>query len=683
MKNLLLTMLLAVGLSLSVNAQVANVKVKVTPLGDKLEGRHEVPFSSTTSDILVNENFEAMTKGTPEAPDFDTPLASLDYDVAINLELTHGLQWYGHKVYQAGGALAMQSLSMDQCILNTPRMDYSGSVKLTFITRALKSTWTDEEGKLMEDGSAHLIVGISDEQGRKIETNQTTSNLADLQMYEDMGWSEVTIEFDNYSAYNGVSIVFAGTRTLLLDDIKITSSCNEFIAAPYVTGVTDITETSFTIHWEKVRKSYNYYVWLYTYDGKDPETGEDKYSIVFPKELLAQIEATPDMTIEDYIEDMGGIDSPYLKYDIVNRHGDLSYTFTDLDPEKEYCFAVMSHNVSMFSDKKLHKVEQLPTPQVLDPTDFTESSFKANWTKVGRADNYDVSLYGVTVVDNDDDNYELLREDFDKTSEYTKATEITSATPCTPDMTLDDLTSLPGWSVNGPLAMETPEGEQIPLCYMLDGYFGCGMNLTLSSPELYVANNDYIKVDMHVKCENANAPIVIQFAGSLYMANLDGNNDAVASLEMPTNGLEKAKLEMACSDPEGLPLYIDYISITQPVKKGNVILTSLGTTQIPAGETSLVFNDLDKQNFSVFAYDVTATKTDGRTSVPSKRMFVDFVNKKTYDLNTTDIGCIGTVNGDVHEVARYTIDGVRLNAPAKGINIIRYSDGTTKKVIVK
>ena len=60
-------MLFAAGLSLSVSAQVANVKVTVTPLGDKFEGRHEVPFSSTTSDILVNENFEAMTKGTPEA----------------------------------------------------------------------------------------------------------------------------------------------------------------------------------------------------------------------------------------------------------------------------------------------------------------------------------------------------------------------------------------------------------------------------------------------------------------------------------------------------------------------------------------------------------------------------------------------------------------------------------------
>ena len=98
MKNLLLTMLFAAGLSLSVSAQVANVKVTVTPLGDKFEGRHEVPFSSTTSDILVNENFEAMTKGTPEAPDFSTPLASLDKDVSINPELTQRLAVISHGV---------------------------------------------------------------------------------------------------------------------------------------------------------------------------------------------------------------------------------------------------------------------------------------------------------------------------------------------------------------------------------------------------------------------------------------------------------------------------------------------------------------------------------------------------------------------------------------------------------
>lgn len=675
-------MLFAAGLSLSVSAQVTNVKVTVTPLGDKLEGRHEVPFSSTTSDILVNENFEAMTKGTQDAPDITSPLAPQEKGGPISPELTHGLQWYGYKVFQADGAIAMvQTLNPDQSLLNTPRMDYSGSVKLTFITRAIVSTWTDEAGNLVKDASAHLNVGLADEQGRKIETNQTTTNLASLQLYADMGWVEVTIEFDNYSAYNSVSVVFAAMNTVLLDDIKITSSIDEFIAVPSVTGVTDVTENSFTIHWEKMHKSFNYYIWLYTYDGKDPETGEDKYSIVFPQDVLDMIEADPDMTLDDYIEYMGGIDSPYLCYDMVDRTGDMSYTFTDLDPSKEYCFAVMSHNVSMFSEKKLHRVEQLPTPEALDATDFTESSFKANWTKVTKADNYTVSLYGTKVVENDDENYELLREDFNKTSEYTKATDFGSATPCTTDMTIDDMTDVAGWSTSGPLAEKTPEGEVIPLCYMLDGYFGCG--LTLSSPELYVANNDFVNLEMHIKCENPDAPIVIQFAGALYMAYMDGNTDAVAKVQLPTKGLEKAKLDITCFDPTGLPLYIDYISITQPVKKGDVILTSLTTTQIEAGETSVVFDNLDKYGFSVFAYDVTATKNDGRTSEPSARAFADLKNKTPYDPGTTSIDGIGTTEGDVQEVARYTIDGVRLSAPAKGINIIRYSDGTTKKVIVK
>ncbi len=38
---------------------------------------------------------------------------------------------------------------------------------------------------------------------------------------------------------------------------------------------------------------------------------------------------------------------------------------------------------------------------------------------------------------------------------------------------------------------------------------------------------------------------------------------------------------------------------------------------------------------------------------------------------------------ELHEVARYTLDGKRINAPQKGVNIIRMSDGSTRKVVVK
>ena len=35
------------------------------------------------------------------------------------------------------------------------------------------------------------------------------------------------------------------------------------------------------------------------------------------------------------------------------------------------------------------------------------------------------------------------------------------------------------------------------------------------------------------------------------------------------------------------------------------------------------------------------------------------------------------------EVARYTIDGRRISQPQKGVNIVKLSDGTTFKVLVK
>lgn len=51
---------------------------------------------------------------------------------------------------------------------------------------------------------------------------------------------------------------------------------------------------------------------------------------------------------------------------------------------------------------------------------------------------------------------------------------------------------------------------------------------------------------------------------------------------------------------------------------------------------------------------------------------------------TQSTGITGTqTSADIREIARYTIDGKRINQPQRGINIVKYSDGTVKKVIVK
>ena len=42
-----------------------------------------------------------------------------------------------------------------------------------------------------------------------------------------------------------------------------------------------------------------------------------------------------------------------------------------------------------------------------------------------------------------------------------------------------------------------------------------------------------------------------------------------------------------------------------------------------------------------------------------------------------------TTSTDVEEVARYSVNGQPLSAPTKGLNIVKYSDGSVKKVAVR
>ena len=58
-----------------------------------------------------------------------------------------------------------------------------------------------------------------------------------------------------------------------------------------------------------------------------------------------------------------------------------------------------------------------------------------------------------------------------------------------------------------------------------------------------------------------------------------------------------------------------------------------------------------------------------------------FMNIEEFD--ATSIGSLNTNANDVQEVSRYSDNGQRLNTPAKGLNIVKYNDGTVKKIMVK
>lgn len=77
--------------------------------------------------------------------------------------------------------------------------------------------------------------------------------------------------------------------------------------------------------------------------------------------------------------------------------------------------------------------------------------------------------------------------------------------------------------------------------------------------------------------------------------------------------------------------------------------------------------------------------TDGtmKAAYPMEKHYW-FPEMPVFSLKSSTNGITDTqTSADVREVARFTIDGKRINQPQRGINIVKYSDGTVKKVIVK
>lgn len=84
------------------------------------------------------------------------------------------------------------------------------------------------------------------------------------------------------------------------------------------------------------------------------------------------------------------------------------------------------------------------------------------------------------------------------------------------------------------------------------------------------------------------------------------------------------------------------------------------------GTTDLSFNiSCMKNDWGFYNFDASQTLTRRIQIVPAT------------DINKT------TVSNEVQEVARYSLNGQRLTAPTKGVNIVKYSDGSVRKEIVK
>lgn len=80
------------------------------------------------------------------------------------------------------------------------------------------------------------------------------------------------------------------------------------------------------------------------------------------------------------------------------------------------------------------------------------------------------------------------------------------------------------------------------------------------------------------------------------------------------------------------------------------------------------------------------TKIQDRENLSLAVFLVDRTSGKILNCDSKKLSVMSSVNGveskndEIKEVARYTVDGRMVDAPVKGINIIKYSDGSVKKV---
>ncbi|WP_288179409.1 hypothetical protein [Leyella stercorea] len=149
-----------------------------------------------------------------------------------------------------------------------------------------------------------------------------------------------------------------------------------------------------------------------------------------------------------------------------------------------------------------------------------------------------------------------------------------------------------------------------------------------------------------------------------------------------SKGYEDAKIVIYATDGPSV-LYIDNLKVTQQLKKGDAFATCIECQPglVDAKASVTLPADYAKKNIYQRVVAVNNHKSlflnleYNWYSGPSELQLIHEASETAINDATADAAAV--------EVARYAVDGTQLAAPQKGVNIVRMSDGTARKVVVK
>ena len=207
-----------------------------------------------------------------------------------------------------------------------------------------------------------------------------------------------------------------------------------------------------------------------------------------------------------------------------------------------------------------------------------------------------------------------------------------------------------------------------------------GRPYIMFSPQGLSRNGRYVSLNLAVYDETT------EWYTEQYIGRLDLESGELETYRADGQGEIEANSEMTATQVSDNGTVIGYTSMGWgPMSQRNAIIWQKGKTPT---KLATLLPDITE----IAAYDNVGMNT-AIDITPDGRYIAGFAMDENYAYNgyVIDIGseaagvkAVKVADGEAAvEVARYGINGTRLAAPVKGVNIVKMSDGTVKKVFVK
>ena len=243
--------------------------------------------------------------------------------------------------------------------------------------------------------------------------------------------------------------------------------------------------------------------------------------------------------------------------------------------------------------------------------------------------------------------------------------------------------------------------------------------MLLGCLSLYAADNDLITEQITIQLEKAgtlparigsskrykitNLKIIGEINGTdlRMIREMAGSNSNGNSTDGKLSVLDLSEAKIVKGGDCYLNNGYDYTSNDVIGSRAFLNCSGLTSLTLPAGITkigdSAFFGCSGLTSIYVYAEKVPEIGYNGFFGVDAKKctLYVPMGTRDDYWLssfgdyfeNIVEFDVTGidktTTSTDVEEVARYSVNGQRLSAPTKGLNIVKYSDGSVKKVAVR